>query len=248
MIQLEYLRVRWRVVIYLAVILAAVVLAQISSGHSHAEVDGQEVHADSIPLAALIMGSGFVASAFGAFLASLNALDDTLPNLWTKPVPRERMAISIIAVDLLAILAVWAGTFALVLVAFAGLGLMSHLFVDPMASGAVWLGLATAFMSYGNVQALTAWHQGKGGMIAGIAAGSYFVLVILGGAPLQGILHNLVMTLNIFNPLAYLGISSHNNEAQALFKFNDDVKVAIMFVIGVAGCAIGVFGWKRMEI
>jgi hypothetical protein len=117
-----------------------------------------------------------------------------------------------------------------------------------MTPAAIWLGLGAALMSYGNAQALTSWHQGKGGMIAGIAWGSYFVLVILGASPLQGVLHEIVMALNVFNPLAYYGISSHNNDVQALFKFDDTVKTAILFTIGIAGCAIGTFGWKRMEI
>jgi hypothetical protein len=248
MIQLEYLRVRWRIVVIFALLVAGGVLIIISAGHSHVDVNGQEAHVGQIPLAAIIFGAGFLAAAVAAFLASLNSLVDTLPSLWTKPVARERMAITIMAVDLLALLVLWMGTIAIVLATLAGLGAINHVFVDPLASAAVWLGLGTAFMCYGNVQALTAWNQGRGGMIAGITWGSYFVLALLGTAPLQGILHNVVMALNVLNPLAYYGITSHNNDMQAVFKFDDTIKVFVVFAIGIIGCAIGVFGWKRMEI
>jgi hypothetical protein len=56
------------------------------------------------------------------------------------------------------------------------------------------------------------------------------------------------MALNVLNPLAYFGTSSHNNEMQPLFVFQDSFKVAVVFAIGIAGLVIATFGWKRMEI
>jgi hypothetical protein len=253
MLYLEFLRIRQRVVIILGLLAALVVLTLVSAGHAHVDVNGSHAEVGKVPLAALIFVAGFVAAAFGAFLgSSLNSLGESLPSLWTKPVPRVRMAISIIAFDLLAMLVVWAGTLTLELVTVAGLGLSGHLVVDPMVSAAVELGLGTALMCYGNAQAFTAWHQAKGGMVAGCAWGSYFVLVILALVPLSSVLHGIVMALNVLNPLAYYGISSSQHDgdfsSRALFTLDASAKVAIVFALGIAGCAIGAFGWKRMEI
>jgi hypothetical protein len=250
MVYLEFLRVRRRVVVLLAIVAALLALVVVSAGHANLDVNGQQQHVGNIPLAAIIIGAGFVAGAFANFLgASLNSFSDTLPNLWTKPVRREEMALRVIAVDLGAILVVWAGTLALALCAIAALRVYGHLQSDAMVPAAIWLGLGTAFMTYGNAQALTAWHQGKGGMVAGIAGGTYFVLIILAAAiPPTQLLHAIVMALNVLNPLAYFGTSSHNNEMQPLFVFQDSFKVAVVFAIGIAGLVIATFGWKRMEI
>jgi hypothetical protein len=89
-------------------------------------------------------------------------------------------------------------------------------------------------------------------MVAGIAWGSYFVLVVLAIVPLSSVLHGIVMALNVLNPLAYYGISSSEHggdfSSRALFTLAGSVKVAIVFGLGIVGCAIGTFGWKRMEI
>ncbi len=254
MVYLEYLRMRKRVVIYALVLAALTLLVIVSSHHSTVEVDGSKksLHSmvDGIPLSALLGIAGFVTLAMAAFITSINALSDSLPSVWTKPVPRERIALSVFSVDALAIVAFFAIAVAANLAVVASLGVFDRLVFDPQVVPVTLVGLGAAFMAYGNAQAATAWVLGRGGMIAGILFASYLVVIILSIAPLPPILHQIVSTLCIFDPNAYFALTIHNTtvDTQSIFALGIWYRVAIVFGFGIVGCALATFGWKRMEI
>jgi hypothetical protein len=58
------------------------------------------------------------------------------------------------------------------------------------------------------------------------------------------------MFLNVFNPLAYYGLNIDHNSVtnNSLFTLSIWLRIAILFAIGLAGCAFATVAWKRMEI
>jgi hypothetical protein len=252
MFYLEFLRARRPATVTLIVIaaLALLIFVSISSAsHGNLEVNGEHPHVGELQFGWFAWFAGFVASIYAIFLgASVNGLGDSLPALWTKPVARERMSLSIVAVDLLTLVVVGIGVFALEMAVIAGLGLLGHLTGGEIIPDTIVLASCTVLMCYANTQALTSWQQGKGGMIAGMLLGSYFLLALLSKFPLTPVLHGTVYALNFLNPLAYYGASSENTQVHTAITLDSSLKVALEFTIAVIGLAIGTFGWKRMEI
>jgi hypothetical protein len=250
----EYLRMRVRIAILVGIEVLVAALILLTTQHARIELDGRgqslNTMVKDIPVAAIFGIAGIVSTGMGAFLASLNSLSDTLPSVWTKPVSRERMALSIIGVDVLGLVATWIVSVLTGLAVVANLGLFGKLFYDYQATAIGLLGICAALMAYGNVQAATAWHRGRGGMIAGILWGAYFVLLVLAVTPISPALKDIVVALDTLNPLAYYGLDIHgsNVSSNSLFQLDMTVKTWIVLAIGIAGCAIGTFGWKRMEI
>lgn len=244
MAYLEFLRMRKRIVIC-ATILASFALLILVSSHNISGVNG-------IPLSALVAVAGFVTFLLASFLPSLNALSDSLPSVWTKPIARERIALSLFGVDALGLVAVFAITLVFVLVVLAGLGLLRSVTVDSQVFAVVLIGLGAAFMAYGSVQALTAWQLSRGGMIAGIAFGAYVLVPGLSMAPFPPMIHWIFSTLCIFDPLAYFSLTVHNHgsdvSTQSIFALGIWYRIAIVFAFGIAGLIIATFSWKRMEI
>src|SRR5208283_4336849 len=110
----------------------------------------------------------------------LNRERDSLDFTLTRPVSRERIALSYFAVDLAAIVAAFAFAFAVIcLLPLAAAGLLGRITADPNAWWILALGLGMSFMWYGIVQAVTARLRGGGGWIAGGSWAFFGVLLLL---------------------------------------------------------------------
>ncbi|HMD01912.1 MAG TPA: hypothetical protein VKG44_03000 [Candidatus Baltobacteraceae bacterium] len=252
MIYVEFWRARNVLMWYAVGLLAIVALIVISMGHATVEVNDTKVAApELIPLSLLLGLAAYAATIMATILgSSLSCLSDQLPNAWTKPESRERIALSFFVVDvaaivLLFVLAVGCGLFVLLQA-----HMFAHLSLDAQALPVGLLGLGMALMWYGLAQAATAWRHGRGGMIAGLSWPAFLVLLVLASAPLPALLHGIVIALNVLNPLAYFGISSHNGnvDVESVFPFSLNGRIAIVYALGLAGCALAVFGWKRLEV
>lgn len=272
----EFLRVRKAFYIY-AGIVAAVVLAIIISLH-FASVHGSNVQVSvnlddsagrtktpgaplhgvtAIPLGLLLGLAGYFAAVFGTFVASsLNRENERAGFVFTKPVSRARLALSYMTVDVLAIVAAY--VYALVvfcLLPLASLGLLRAIFWDSHALGIAFLTLGFAFLWYGVLQAITAGYPGRGGKFVGFSWIVFLVLAQLATVTMFGpIFHGIVMLLDLFNPFAYLtGLSSSSKlggdaVVTSVFAFSMETRAAMMWCIAVAGCAVAVLAWKRVEV
>src|SRR4029077_2513671 len=107
MAYVEMLRLRKALAIYAIVVVAVFLLILIPSHWPGAVVHGDT--AVSIPLSVLLPIVGFCAIIFATTIStSLNRENDGVEMVWTKPVSRERLALTYIAFDLAAIVLAYA--------------------------------------------------------------------------------------------------------------------------------------------
>jgi hypothetical protein len=209
----------------------------------------------NIPLGALFGLAAYCAAVFATVIStSLNRERDDVDFPFTRPVSRERMALSYFAVDLAAIFAAFAFAFVVMcLVPLATAGLLGRITSTPQAWWILALGLGMSFMWYGIIQAITAGMRGSGGWIAGGSWALFGVLLVMPGAQWLGpIVHGVVVALNYVNPLAYFN-SIHENAAHEMtvgstLGLGIAVRAGLVWIIGIAACAIAVTSWKRIEV
>jgi ribose/xylose/arabinose/galactoside ABC-type transport system permease subunit len=221
---------------------------------------GAVVHGDDpgrVPLSVLLAVVGFCAIIFATTLgSSLNKENDGVEMVWTKPVTRERLAASYIALDLVAIVASYALAFVLALLVIASFGLLHIIQVDGKWLPVLVLTLGVAFMWYGLLQAMTSWQVGRGGMIIGLSwAAAAFVLPALIALTMGNPgLHQVALALNLLNPLAYLSSGSAHVHVgisapgPTLIPQDPWVRAAMTWSFGIVGSLVAIAAWKRLEV
>src|SRR6202163_633065 len=251
MYYLELLCVR-KTLYWLAGLLAAAVAivswAIASSPH------GMPHHAAGIvPLAALMAGATFVSSIiamiFGCALARQN--NGHLPLVWTRPVSRDKFAMTITLVHIAGIAAAFVMTMAAILAVFAMFGSLDaitnagelqvtpgvalHMFLFPVA----W---------YGLVMAITASTRGGAGFMA---FGAWIVGSLLVGLDQSQILHGasafIVSAIDHINPLYYFSTHFDNAGHNVSMVQNAYLATLGLAAIAVAGYAAALAQWRRLE-
>lgn len=233
---------------------SAIVIQKGADGRLH-QVALDKMAGLNVPLGALFGLAAYCAAVFATVLStSLNRERDGLDFPFTRPVSRERMALSYFAVDLAAILVAFAFAFIVMcLVPLATAGLLGRVTSTPQAWWILALGLGMSFMWYGIIQAITARMRGGGGWIAGGSWALFGVLLVLPGAQWLGpIVHGAVIALNYVNPLAYFN-SIHENAAHEIMAGSTlglgiAARAGLVWIIGIAACAVAVTSWKRIEV
>jgi|HubBroStandDraft_6_1064221.scaffolds.fasta_scaffold478421_2 ABC-type transport system involved in multi-copper enzyme maturation permease subunit len=258
MAYIEFLRSRKALLWYTAItgglsLLMVLIFNFASSGHVDIE------NHTSLDLTGLIGISVYCAAVFATVCGiSLNRENDGVEMVFTKPISRERLALTYFLTDLAAIvLACVIATvfFGLVLL---DLGAVTHtpsiIRFDGRSFGVLALGLGIAFMWYGLLQAASSRYVGNGGIFVGVSWALFGILIGLSQTP-PGLLHNIIMTVNILNPLAYMtGISVSDSggkltsTAVSLFHGEPWARALMAWAIGLAGCAVATLGWKRLEV
>jgi hypothetical protein len=235
---------------------SAIILQKGADGHIH-QVPLNGIKDLDIPLAALFGIAAYCAAVFATVIStSLNRERDGLDFPLTRPVSRERMALSYFVVDMAAILAAFSFAFVVMcLVPLATAGLLGRISSNPQAWGVLALGLGMSFMWYGIVQAITAGLRGGGGWIAGGSWAVFGLLLLLPGVTFFGpVFHYAVVALNLVNPIAYfssLTVNGHDAAAHGSSLLSDlgvGSRAAITWLIGLVACAIAVASWKRIEV
>lgn len=232
---------------------SAVVLQKGADGRIH-QVPLGGMPGIAVPLGALLGIAGYCAMVFATIVStSLNRERETLDFPFTRPVPRQRIALSYFAVDLAGIVAAFLFALAVMcLTPLAVAGVLGRIVVDPQAWWIGVLGLGISFMWYGIIQAVTAPYRGGGGWIAGSSWAVFGLLLLLPGATFLGpIVHLAVMTLNLVNPLAYftsLTGTTHDVSAGSIFGLGIAARAGVVWVIGLAACALAALSWKRLEV
>ena len=149
MAYIEYLRMRKRVVVVtILVALFGLLVVVASAGHTHIEVERLR----KIALRRRPRSSALAVPwncrvhhvDSGGVPGEPNSLSDTLPSVWTKPVSRERMALSIFGVDALGLIACYVACMAITLAVLAGIGVIGKVYVDSLAPAIALLGIGTS--------------------------------------------------------------------------------------------------------
>ena len=159
----------------------------------------------AVPLGVLFGIAGFVAIGFATILGTSLNKENTLGGFaFTKPISRERLALTYFAVDAGGIVAMFLYVVLFEFIELAILGIGDRVVVDPNAFAVLAIGLGAAAMWYGLLQAVTSALRFPGGMFIGIGWGVFITLIplslFMGFGP---VFHALVMALNYLNPLAY---------------------------------------------
>jgi hypothetical protein len=206
-----------------------------------------------IPLGIILGLAGLIAIIYATVICtSLNKENCNGGFAFTKPISRERLALTYFAVDGVAILAAFALQVLVGLVVLACLGLAGKVYVDDSVGWIVLITLGVALMWYGLIQALTSSLRIGGGMFIGIAWGTFSVLATLQTVPHLGTIHDVVTVLNFLNPLAYFSSFTTSDDARVtssnLLGLDGSTRIILPWTIGIAGCALAILGWKRVEV
>jgi hypothetical protein len=246
----EILRARRTILIYSIIVGALAVLAitgVLSSPKHGITIDhGHSGSTDVIPLSFLVIGAGFIATIIASILgASLNRERPNLALTWTKPVSRERFALTYIGVDAIGILSAFAIVLAAALFVLWAIGAGGFVAVDRDVMSDLLLCLGIAFAYYGVLQALSA-AAARGGAAVGISWPVAFALVLVASVQLPAVLHQAIIALNFLNPIAYL-TSVGKGTAESILPVTLQVRIALVWLLAVASCAVAVVIWKRLE-
>ena len=239
-------------IVAVGLMLAILILHAIYGGHVKFESGGGH-GGDTSDLGAF---AGFCAlfAAFSGGLAFALFNDGHLEFAWTQPVGRERLALSLVVVDALAI----AVDFAIVYV--VTLCTVLALARNVSALGASWPSLlgGLAFVAfplswYGLILALTESVRNRGSytgisIFAGIAS---VALVLLGATRrMPPEYHRLFEVINVVNPLAY--VIEHGGKAGphvdvAGLPYGSPLELLAWCALAVAGVAAAMVQWRRIE-
>jgi len=251
MYYMEFLFVR-KVLYWLGGLLVAAIAivswALASSGHALSP----HPHA-AVPLSALMAGATFVAAIiamiFGCALARQN--NGHLPLVWTRPVSRERFALSITLVHLVGIATAFAMTLAAIFAVFAIFGWLdaitatgdvpvnsstiTHMVLFPLSWYGLVLAITASMRSGAGFMPFGAWILGS--LLVGLDASHLF-----SGA--SGIVINV---LDHVNPLYYF--SGHFDDSGRNQSMVSNVGTAIAGLAGIAvvGYAAALAQWRRLE-
>lgn len=200
----ELLRARRCLTWYCGVLLGVFALVAFSMLTGHGEVHGRGDHPSSIPLADVVSICAFGVMIVATCMApGLNAESATTAITWTRPAPRDAIAWSYIAIDVLTMLIAYAFNVALVLAFLALFGLIDLVQLDGRLPLAFVNGFGCALMWYGLVTLVTARMDGRGGLFSGLSWAAFLVVGGLAAAPFPPLIKGLLTFLNYFNPLTY---------------------------------------------
>ncbi len=203
----------------------------------------------AIPLGALFSIASVLAGLFAFSRAtSLNAQRDSLDIVFTQPIARERLALSVAALDAAAIVVAFLAVFGLVCVApLAYFGLLGNIVVNENTLPIAALAIGGPLMLYGVFQALTAWYRSGPFAIVGGAVVLFFFAVALGGFSLGG-LSALFALVSPIDPLHYYVAMFAGSFVVVPGSGAALVPTAIVeWIVAIAAIGIATFGWSRAE-
>ena len=206
-----------------------------------------------VPLGILFGIAGFVAIGFATILGTSLNKENTLGGFaFTKPISRERLALTYFAVDAGGIVAMFLYALLLEVIALGILGIFDRIFLDSNAFAILAISLGAAAMWYGLLQALTSVIRSSGGMYIGISWGVFLALTTLSIVTALGpVFHTLIMALNYLNPLAYysgVDVAGTTATTSSVIALGEGPRIAITWSVGIVACAAAALGWKRVEV
>ncbi len=273
MLYVEWLRVRRRLTIFMSIVLALTALLVLPTYFGHTYVDthggisigisgpGTPVGSGSqglqqlvaqlhIPFSALLGIAGLLAYIFAAQVgSSLNAQNASLHLTFTKPQSRERIAFLFFGIDLAGIAIAFVLCLLIVCVLpLALFGLLGHVYADPFIATSAAVAIGAPFMYYGLLQGATAWSRGGAGAIIGLSWPLFLVTANPGVPPFGPVFNALLAFVRFLNPLEYLGGAITRVVMPAVTTEPLAAIVASVWIIGIAGCALATFEWRRLEV
>lgn len=235
----------------IAVCIGIAIIAVGLNIHNHVVVNGKKPDGH-VPIAAVFVAAGYLSCIMATMLAAtLNRDRSHLAYIWTRPQPRERIALSYILVDVITIVVAYALVSGVCFVIFTNLP-VGPLVPNPNLMVAVLSYLALPLMWYGLVEVATSWNHLRGSSIAGLSWGVFWGLLILRAFPLPAPFGQIVAVFSIFNPLAYFttkhGMSiTLGGPGASTLALSDLTQTFVAYGIFLISCTVAILAWKRME-
>ncbi|HTX03102.1 MAG TPA: hypothetical protein VMD07_05430 [Candidatus Acidoferrales bacterium] len=212
---------------------------------AHVNNDGHDV-----PFNAIVVLAGFFAAIMASILgATLNRDGSHLAYMWTKPIPRERIALSYIIIDVATILASFAVVCGVCSIVLA-IPPQNHLTADASSGIVLARALAAPLMLYGIIEVTTSWLPTRLGAAGGIIWPIGLAIEALASINLPFPLAQIFYAINIFNPIAYLGLHGHGHVqlmSDSPLPFDFVGQTILALCIFVVSCIIATYNWKRMQ-
>jgi hypothetical protein len=207
--------------------------------------------AGTIPFAEVLLACTIGAYVVATIVSTgLVAESATFPITWTRPVPRDRIAWTFVAIDLATILA---GYLVMVLAALACIALFGVFGAVRFTAGA-WsafvLGFGSAVMWYALTSAASSRLGGHGIRVAALSWFAFLVIGSVWAAPLPAPLHAVLTALNYLNPLAYINgvvVEGHAHTGSHPITASENVRIALEWVISALAAAAAVRLWSTRE-
>lgn len=195
------------------------------------------------------LGAAIFASVMGGSLSYEN--DDHLPLAWTKPIGRTAQAIGIMALDLAAVVAVFALLYGAAWVMtwlISGRAVPLDLDANSLIKTARFAAFPLAW--FGLTQALTAgFRGGRCGMIIGpmwpVLEGLFGLTLLRLSAPWSTIL----AVLNLANPINYVPFWQIDEQVvhKYAFGYGPALDLLALALIACAGIAVATIRWRWVE-
>lgn len=203
-----------------------------------------------IPLYVLLI----IASCAAAIVATLLGLalsrenDGHLELAWTKPASRESYALASVAVDSLGILGVMLATLVTIVLVLAIYGGASYITVSDSLTSLLF-GMLFALSFYGIVLAATS-SMRRGGLVLSLLWPAALILPGLVRVEWMN-LGTIARALNTINPVAYLYAFLSSSQATNMFTLLPNggatIQVLAVLVLFIAGVALSLAQWRRLE-
>ncbi|MGH7661845.1 MAG: hypothetical protein ACRENA_13140 [Vulcanimicrobiaceae bacterium] len=214
-------------------------------------------HSHPFTLSGIFSASGYASCIMATMLtATLNRDREHLAYIWTRPTPRERIALGYMIVDVATIVLAYVVIAALVIAVVDGIPFM-HFKADSSAGISFVRFLAIPLMWYGLVEAATSWNKVKGSAAAGLSWAFFWMLLLALAIPMPAPLHAILDALNFLNPLAYF-VTQHGDsviiDPVSLSEVKSHVvplayayQTILAYAIFLVGCVVATVAWRRTE-
>jgi hypothetical protein len=249
MAYVEFLRARTSLAWHFG-ILAALTLVSLYFAHgTQVQVNGQTrlMPGMLVPVGALAP----IAMFFGAIFASsrgtsLNRENATRDLSWTKPIPRELLALQFVAIDIVAVLLAFAVALGAVILVVLRIHMVPVF--DAAGTTQIALGAGVAVMWYALIQLLTFWFSPGARAISGILWP--VALVALGLAKIDGPVGAIVRAIDIINPLTYMSgthFGAGGAQMESISSLAPEARLLVVWLFSALFCAIAVALWPKKE-
>lgn len=187
--------------------------------------------------------ASILASILGRSLASEN--DGHLPVAWTKPISRTAHALGKFAVDLVAVVFVFAFACGIVFVYLSATGLIHEVVMPSDTWQQLFRFFLAPFAFYGLMQALTSTLARQAGMVVGFTWVALVALIVLSLVKLPVAFHAIVDFINYANPLVYIAFAVDDNGT--VITYGLSAAALSLALIAAIGGATAVYRWQRLE-
>jgi hypothetical protein len=229
-------------------VLLGAIAVGFTAQHAVLDVNGTHVGGVAAPLDMLAPVAAFLAMIFGTSAGlSLNREGETVALSWTKPVSRTLIALRIMAVDVAAILVMYAFAWLVILGVAAAAG--ATIVPTSTSPAMIALSIGVALMWWALIEAITAMLPSGGRSVVGFLWPAALIVGSISG--LGGAIGAIILILNVVNPLAYLGHLSSSNDVSSTstgyWHLPVDERALAVWALSVVLSAIAVVLWQRRE-